>query len=156
MPRLTKDALLEASDLVQEEIELPTIGGSVLVQGLGAKFSNEAQSQALKMTTVGGAQTATVDTAKLEAIQVLNGLVDPGLDTLEEAEAFMSRCGPAARDLIGKIDELSGLDKEAIAKAQAKFPGGEEAEAGGAETGGEVPGAGTGDGGPAVPARTGA
>jgi len=43
MQRLSKDALLGASDLVQEEVELPLIAGSVLVQGLGAKFSNEAR-----------------------------------------------------------------------------------------------------------------
>lgn len=156
MSRLSKDALLGASDLVQEEIELPTIDGSVLVQGLGAKFSNEAQSQALKMVTVGNEQIATVDTAKLESIQILNGLVDPQLDSLEEAEAFMEKCGPACRTVVNKIDELSGLDKEAIAKAKAKFPGGQESAEGGAKTGGEVSPVEPGDGGPAVPVRAGA
>jgi hypothetical protein len=133
MSRLSKDALLGASDLAQEEVELPTIGGVVLVQGLGAKFSNEAQSQALKMVTIGTEQIATVDTAKLEAIQILNGLADPKLETLEEAESFMAKCGPAVRAVVNKIDELSGLDKEAIAKAKAKFPGGEESSQGSGE-----------------------
>lgn len=130
MSRLSKDALLGATDLVQKEVELPTIKGTVVVQGLGAKFSNEAQSQAMKMTQVGREQIATVDTAKLEAIQVLNGLVDPKLDSLEEAEKFMANCGPAARELVSAIDDLSGLDKEAIAEAQARFPSGGEGESG--------------------------
>lgn len=148
MTRLSKDALLGASDLVQEEVELPTIGGSVLVQGLGAKFSNEAQSQALKMVNVGREQIATIDTAKLEAIQIQNGLLDPKLDSLEEAEAFMEKCGPAVRAVVDKIDELSGLDKEAIAKAKAKFPGGGESP-GGEDVGDESP---NGSPGPPLPA----
>jgi hypothetical protein len=154
MPRLSKDALLGASDLVQEEVELPTIGGSVLVQGLGSKFSWEAQSQSVKQVTIGKEQIATIDAVKLEAIQLLNGLLDPKLDSIEEAEQFMTKCGPAVRDVVDKIDELSGLDKEAVLKAKAKFPGGEESETGGGE---EVedgtPGGGSG---PAVPVRTGA
>jgi hypothetical protein len=150
MSRLSKDALLGASDLVQEEVELPTIGGSVLVQGLGAKFSNEAQSQAMKMVTVGKEQIATVDTAKLEAIQIFNGLVDPKLDSLEEAERWMEKCGPSCRVAVDKIDELSGLDKEAIAKAKAKFPGGEESAQGSGKA--LEDGASDGSSRPAVPA----
>lgn len=130
MSRLTKDALLGASDLVQKEIDLPTIDGKVLVQGLGAKFSNEAQSQALEMKTLGREQIATVDTAKLEAIQLLHGLVEPKLDSLNEAEHFMEKNGPAARTIIEAIDNLSGLDKEAIADAKARFPGSGESEGG--------------------------
>lgn len=145
MSRLSKDALLGASDLVQEEVELPTIGGSVLVQGLGAKFSNEAQSQAMKMVNVGREQIATIDTAKLEAIQLLNGLVEPKLDSIEEAEKFMENCGPAVRAAIDKIDELSALDKKAIAEAKARFPSGGEGE-GGSDMGDESP-----DGSPGPP-----
>lgn len=153
MSRPSKDELLGASDLVQDEVPLPTLGFEVLVQGLGAKFSNEAQSKALKMVTVGSEQIATVDTAQLEAIQILNGLVDPKLDSLEEAEAFMEKCGPACRAVVNKIDELSGLDKEAIAKAKAKFPGGEESETGGGEA--VEDGSPNGGSGPVVPVRTG-
>lgn len=145
MSRLSKDALLGASDLVSEEVELPTIGGSVLVQGLGSKFSNEAMSQAMKQTTIGREIVQTIDAAKLEAIQVLNGLVEPKLDTIEEAEQFLEKCGPAAQAVVSKIDELSALDKDAVIEAKARFRSGEEAEAGGAEEGGEVHGAPPGD-----------
>jgi hypothetical protein len=149
MSRLSKDALLGASDLAQEEVDLDTIGGSVVVQGLGAKFSNEAQSEALEMKTIGDTQIARVDTAKLEAIQVLNGLVDPKLDTIEEAEQFMANCGPAVRSVVGKIDELSGLDKKAIEEAKARFPTGETPAGTGAAASGD--GASAGSSGPAVP-----
>ena len=129
MARLSKDALLKASDLRTKEIELESIGGSVVVQGLSAAYSNQASSEALEMkTTARGDQIATVNTAKLETIQVLHGLVEPKLDTIEEAEQFMQNCGPAAKKIVEAIDELSGLDKEAIAEASAKFPSGGEVE----------------------------
>jgi len=150
MTRLSKDALLGASDLAKKEVELDTIGGSVVVQGLGAKFSNEAQSEALEMKTIGDAQIARVDTAKLEAIQVYNGLVEPKLDSLEEAVQFMENCGPAVRAVVGAIDELSGLDKKAIEEAKARFPAGEKAAGTGAEASGD--GAPAGSPGSAVPA----
>lgn len=123
MPRLTKDALLKASDISTKEVELPSIGGSVVVQGLSAAYSNQASSEALEMTTTArGEQIARVNTAKLEVIQAQHGLVDPALATFEEAEQFAKNCGPAFKKVIEAIDELSGLDKEAITEAKATFP----------------------------------
>jgi hypothetical protein len=123
MPRLTKDALLKATDLQTKEVELPSIGGSVLVTGLSAAYSNQASSEALEMTTgARGEQTARVNTAKLEVIQAQHGLVDPKLNSYAEAETFAKNCGPAFKKVIEAIDELSGLDKEAITEAQATFP----------------------------------
>lgn len=129
MTRITKDALLSLSDLVEREVVLDSLEGSptVLVRGLGAGFSNQAQSEALEMTTtVRGEQVARVNTAKMEAIQVLHGLVDPKLGTVEEAEKFMENCGPAAKKVVAKIDELSGVDKASIEEAEAMFPAGSE------------------------------
>lgn len=141
MARLSKDALLKASDLRTKEIELETIGGSVVVQGLSAAYSNQASSEALEMkTTARGEQVASVNTAKLETIQVLHGLVDPKLENLEEAEKFMQNCGPAAKKIVEAIDELSGLDKEALETAQAKFQSGGTVEAGTVVDDGAAPG----------------
>jgi hypothetical protein len=128
MSRITKDALLGASDLREEEVVLDSLPGkpTVLVMGLGAGFSNQAQSEALEMiTTPRGEQIARVNTAKMEAIQVLHGLKEPKLSTVEEAEQFMQNCGPAAKKIVAKIDDLSGVDKEALEEAQAKFPASE-------------------------------
>ena len=148
MSRLTKDALLKASDISTKEVDLPSIGGSVLVQGLSAAYSNQASSEALEMkTTARGDQIATVNTAKLEIIQAQHGLVDPALASFEEAEQFAKNCGPAFKKVIEAVDELSGLDKEAISEAKATFPGS------GASESGPVVGDGTSAGstGPAVP-----
>ena len=153
MGRLTKSALLGATDLVEKEVELPTIGVSVVVRWLGAAYGNEAQSKALEMKTIGNTQIATVNTAALEELQVLHGLVDPHLDSVEEVRGFMEKCGPAAKAIVAAIDELSGLDKDAIEAANARFPGGAESATSG--NGDGLHGPATGSGGPAVPVRAG-
>lgn len=123
MGRLTSEDLRGASDLREEEVYVETLGGSVVVQGLGAAFSNDAQSQALEMKTIGDTQIASVNTALLEEIQIHHGLKDPSLSR-EEVRGFMERCGPAVRVIANKIDELSGVDKKAIEEATARFPSG--------------------------------
>lgn len=143
MDRLSKEALLGATDLEEADVDLPSIGGSVRVRSLPAAYSNQASSEAMKMVTdARGNQIATVDTAKMEVLQALHGLVDPKLSSIQEAEVFATKCGRAFKLVIAKIDELSGVDKEAIERAEATFP------AGGAGQGG----AGVGD---AAPARNG-
>ena len=44
------------------------------------------------------------------------------LFTVDEARLVAQKFGPAFRKVIAKIDELSGVDKEAIDKANATFP----------------------------------
>lgn len=123
MERLTKELLLGASDLVEREVELPSIGGSVLVRSLPAAYSNEASSKALKMTEgPRGEQIATVDTAQLEILQVLHGLVEPKLNSEAEAKIFATKCGRAFKDVIRAIDEISGVDKETVERTDATFP----------------------------------
>ena len=153
MSHLTRDALLGASDLVERDVELPSIGGSVRVRSLPAAYSNQAQSEALEVVTGRrGEQTAHVNTAKLEALQVLHGMIDPKLNSIEEAYTFAQRCGPAWRLVVDKIDEISGIDKATIEKTNATF------RAGGAGEGGEnvENGAGAGSGGSDLHVRTGA
>jgi hypothetical protein len=142
---LSKEALLGASDLVEREVDLPSIGGSVKVRSLPAAYSNQAMSEALEMVTGRrGEQTAHINTAKLEALQVLHALVEPKLNSIEEANVFSQRCGPAWRTLVGVIDEISGIDKETIEKTNAAF------QPGGSGEGGDVVGNGVGarDSGP--------
>lgn len=153
MGRLTSEDLRGASDLREEEVYVETLDGSVVVRGLGAAFSNDAQSQALEMKTIGNTQIASVNTALLEEIQIHHGLIDPKLSR-EEVRGFMERCGPAVRVIADKIDELSGVDKKAIEDANARFQGGGESPADGGEAGSHEPA--TRNGGPAVPARAGA
>ena len=121
----TREALLGASDLVEREIDLPSIKMKVKVRSLPAAYSNQAVSEALEMATdARGRQTSTVNTVKLEALQVLHGLVEPKLNSIEDAYTFSQRNGPAWREIVRVIDEISGVNKEEIEKANATFRAG--------------------------------
>jgi len=128
MARLSRDQLITASDLTTEEVDLPTIGGSVLVTGLSALYADNARSSAVETVIEGDRQIGKMNIAKLEALEVFHGVVEPKLNSLLEAEQFLKNCGPAARTLLDKIDELSAIDKEAIATTATEFPTGEAAE----------------------------
>jgi hypothetical protein len=141
----------DAGDLKEAEVEdVPTEGESVRVRGLPAAYSNQASSEALELKTIGREQVATVNTARLEVLQFAHGVIDPEF-SVEEAEAISKKFGPAFKKVIAQIDELSGLDKEAIEQAQARFPVGKPSESG------QNLGDGTGLGSTRspVPARTG-
>jgi hypothetical protein len=123
MAILSKDTLLKANDLEEREVELPTIGGSVKIRALPAAYSSQASSEAMELQTGRrGEQTARVNTVRLEELQVFHALIQPKLGSVEEARQFMQHCGPAARTLIEQIDEISGVRKEDLEAAQARFP----------------------------------
>lgn len=130
MTRASKDAWLTGpSDLRTAEVEdVPVKGQTVLVRGLPAAYSNEAQSEALELiNTPSGDQKATINSAKMEVLQFAHGVIEPQF-SLEEAEQIAQRFGPAFKKVIQKIDELSGVDKEAVDRATALFPAGGEGE----------------------------
>lgn len=158
MDRSTKDAWLSGPGDLKEDIveDVPVKGQSVKVRGLPAAYSNQASSEALEMKTIGDAQIATVNTARLEVLQFAHGCVDPEFSEAE-AQAISERFGPAFKKVIAAIDKLSGVDKEAFEKAEARFQGsGEQPPRGKGETqarkqAGAAPA--TGSDGPPIRAR---
>ena len=155
MERSTKDSWLQGpGDLKEADVEdVPVPGQSVRVRGLPAQYSNEATSEAMEMkVTPRGDQIGTVNKAKMEVIQFAHGVVDPKFSP-EEAQVVATKYGPAFNKVIEKIDELSGVNKEAIEQASAAFPAGGEGASNGREAGDASP---AGDGGPDLPARAGA
>ena len=156
MKASTKSAWLEGpSDLAEAVVEdVPVKGQSVKVRGLPAQFSNEAQSKALKMITgARGEQTATVDVAEMAVIQFQHGTVEPEF-SYAESKKVAERFGPAFHKVVEKIDELSGVDKEAIEAEAARFPVGVEGEGHDGASEPDVPA--PDSGGPAVPSGAGA
>jgi len=127
----TKKSWLEGpGDLEHDTVEdVPVKGESVTVRGLPAAYSNKASSEALEMKQVGREQVATVNTARLEVIQFAEGVTEPKFDEAE-AQKIAEKYGPAFKKVIAKIDELSGVDKEAMDKAEARFPAGSRGENG--------------------------
>ena len=87
------------------------------------------------------------------AISTQASSVEPSF-TVEEAEKVAEKYGPAFRKVVAEVDRLSGIDKEAIEEANARFQGsGERAPDKREARVQETP---NGSGGPAVPARAGA
>ena len=155
MARSSKSSWLDGKgDLREADVEdVPVKGESVRVRGLAAAYSNQAQSEALEMKTIGNTQIASVNTARLEVLQFAHGVKEPEF-SIEEAELIAQKYGPAFRKVVTKIDELSGVDKDSIAEAEARFQSSGETPAEQGEAGGHEPS--TGNGGPPVPARAGA
>ena len=116
-----QDWLEGPSDLKEATVDdVPQPGMSVKVRALPAKFSAQVSGQ-MKVTTERGEQVATVDVPKMELLQFLHGVVDPQFDE-GQVRVIQERYGPAFRKVIAQIDELSGINKEEIEKAQATFP----------------------------------
>jgi hypothetical protein len=154
MGRSTKESWLQGpGDLKEAEVEdVPVPGESVRVRGLPAQYSNEAASEALEMKTIikrgREEQIATVNTATMEVLQFAHGCLEPSFSP-EEAKVIATKYGPAFKKVIAAIDDLSGVDKEAIEEAQARFPVGGAVENGQGEVAQSDPE-------PAVSARAGA
>lgn len=126
MARLNKDAWRKPS-LKTKEVEVEELGGSVLVRELPAKFSAEVSSK-IEMVSRGREQIARVDTATMERLQFAYGVIDDDgqpMFTEEEVKNLQENHGRAFKTVIGVIDEISGIDKEAIEKAESRFPGGD-------------------------------
>jgi len=148
MTILSREALLSASDLTEREVDLPSIGGSVRVRSLPAAYSNQAQSDATEIKTgTRGEQTITVDHVKLEALQVLHGLVDPKLASLQDAYTLSQHLGPAWDDIVRAIAEISGISTQEVERVEAAFQPRGQSEAG-VLVGDESP---AGGGGPDLP-----
>lgn len=153
----SKDAWLRdgAGDLRTAVVQdVPVKGESVKVRGLSAGYSLQAQSEAREVRIVpngAGADTvSTIDGRKLEELQFKHGVIDPVFSDAE-VKQIADNFGPAWRKIVDKIDELSDLDKEAVADtAEAFQAGGEGAQ--GADVG---VGNGTGSAGSDLPLRDG-
>jgi hypothetical protein len=151
MSRSTKESWLQGpGDLKEADVEdVPVPGESVRVRGLSARYSAEVQGQ-LKLIQEGTSQVAKIDVPTMELLQFVNGVIDP-VFTLEEARAVQERMGPSFKKVIAKIDELSGIDKEAIEKTEQRFP-----DRGTSPAGMDGNGVAAGDSGSDVPVRAGA
>lgn len=140
MERATKDAWLTGpGDLKEADVEdVPVAGQSVRVRGLSARYSAEVQGQ-LKLVQEGREQIAKIDVPAMELLQFVHGVIDPVFNE-SEARQIQTRYGPAFRKVVAKIDELSGIDKEAIENTQTRFPAGGESPQGSDVGNGVAPG----------------
>lgn len=154
----TRDELLRASDIETREVNLPSLGFDVRIRSLPAAYSNAAQTEGTQLLNVENdkgrlEQTVRIDHEKLEALKVLHGLVEPKLNSVEDAYTFSQQITTGAwKKLVNEIDKVSGLDVEAVEHTEALF----RDSGSGEERRPEPDAAGKGNGRPAVPVRTGA
>lgn len=120
--RSTKQAWLEGpGDLEEADVDdVPVKGQSVRVRGLAAHFSDEIQSHA-KLAQAGSEQVLSVDQATINRLTFVHGVIDPQFDE-DEAKLISEKYGPAYHKIIRKINELSGVNEEDVAKTEAAFP----------------------------------
>jgi hypothetical protein len=152
LQRSSKESWLQGpGDLKEADVDdVPVPGMSVRVRALSARYSAEVQGQ-LKLVQEGREQIAKIDVPSMELLQFQHGVIDPVFNE-SEARQIQTRYGPAFRKVIAKIDELSGIDKEAIEATEQRFPAG-----GAGEEGPDVgDGASNGSPGPDLHVRAGA
>lgn len=111
-------------DLKEDTVEdVPEPGSSVRVRSLPARYSAAVQSQLKVETGPRGDQIARIDVEEMERLQFLHGVVEPKFSE-QDVRVIFEKYGPAARKVVAKIDELSGIDKEAIEQTEQRFPAG--------------------------------
>jgi len=120
-------------DLVEEVLDVPEWGCSVKVRSFTA-----AQAAAVKQRGFGfkGDETL-VAWAEMEIMQFKQGVVEPAFTEDQVRELHLSSGRGFAR-VIEKLDELSKIDKEALAKAREEFLQSQKSEEDGVRTSGEA------------------
>lgn len=120
LPIGTVEAILKKApeDIVEELLPIPEWECSVRVRSFTA-----AQTSAVKQRGFGfkGEETL-VAWGEMEIMQFQQGVVEPHFSEDQVRELHLSSGRGFAR-VIEKLDEMSNIDKEALAKAKEEFPG---------------------------------
>jgi hypothetical protein len=123
LPIGSVEAILKKApeDIVEKVIDVPEWECSVKIRSFTA-----AQASAIKQRGFGfkGEETQ-VAWGEMEIMQFQQGVVEPRFDELQVKQLHLSS-GRGFQRVIDALDELSAIDKEALAKAKEEFPGHEE------------------------------
>lgn len=125
MSRSTKEAWLapDAGDLAEAEVaDVPVKGQSVKIRALSATAANAATSDAITTYDDRGIQKMKVDSVMLDILRFQQGVIEPQF-SVEEAKAISAKFGPAFQRVVSEIVTISGIDREAVAETEARFPG---------------------------------
>jgi hypothetical protein len=116
---LTVDQILDAPDLAEEVVEVPAWGGEVRVRAF-SKAKQQELRRAATVVTIGanGKPEEDVDSAKLERLMLVAGLVDP-VFSFDQADLLAEKSAGAVDTILKRILAISGLTEDA-AKAAAK------------------------------------
>ncbi len=159
MARSNKDAWLRsgAGDLATEDVvvDFPNPGDTVKVRALPASYSARVSSQFVIENEGTGKQKSRIDVETMEVLQFAGGVIEPEF-TEAEARQIAENFGPVFRKVIEVIDRLSGVNKEEVKAAEARFLDSGESRNGSAVADGDTAGGSGGSGESAVSSSAGA
>lgn len=118
LPIGTVEDILNAApkDLVEDLLQVPEWGFSVRVRSLTA-----AQQAKVKQASIDlSGKAPDVVWAAMERVQFGEGVVEPAF-TPAQVEQLHRSSGPGFARVIAKLDEISGMSKEELRKAQNEF-----------------------------------
>ncbi len=116
MTYLTREGILNATDLTLEPVEVPEWGGNVLVRGLTGAERDAYEASIVKQV----GNKARMDMENMRAKLVALCLVDENgkrLFTQADAEALGKKSGAALQRVFAAAQRLSGLAGEDLEEA---------------------------------------
>ena len=122
MPVLTKSQILEADDLVIEEVEVPEWGGSVLVKGMSG--TDRDKFEAAIVNTKGQVNNVVVNMVNIRARLVASSIVDESgalLFDLKDITALGKKSAVALQRVFDKAKILSGIVDEDVKELADKL-----------------------------------
>ena len=119
---LSVEDILRASDIKEETVDVPEWGGSVRVRSFTKAQAQSIRERATLQRDTRDKKAGTLDINHMELLMFIEGVVEPKFSeghllTLKEKSA-------AAIERVNRaIARLSGMDAQAVAAAEAVFPG---------------------------------
>jgi len=110
MARLSRDAILNAKDITQEEVEVKEWQGSVLVEALSGKKRSKIMDSCMN-------DKGKMDTNKLYPALIVSGCVEPEFKPAD-AEALNDKNSGALETICKKIMKLSGINEDDVEEAK--------------------------------------
>jgi hypothetical protein len=108
--RLTVSDILAASDITEEEVEVPEWGGSVRIRG----FTKVRQQELRRMAT--DPRNGKIDGEKLEMQIFIYGVIDPKFEPVQQTELKEKSAGALDR-VLKRILAISGMSEDAVEEA---------------------------------------
>jgi len=110
MARLSRDAILNAKDITQEEVEVKEWGGTVLVKALSGKKRSDIMESCMN-------DKGKMDLNKLYPALMVTGCLEPEFKRAD-AEALNEKNSGAIEKVCKVISRLSGINQDDVEGAK--------------------------------------
>lgn len=119
---LTREAILAATSLPTEEVEVPEWGGTVVVRGMDGEGRDEFEASMLVERGGQVVQDAANTRAKLAARCIIDPETREPMFTQQDVYALGKLSGAALNRVFAVASRLSGLRSDDIAELEGKSP----------------------------------